>query len=84
MAGPSIRPMAQCMINPTNSVAIPSPAPILPSSPQLNAGSIIGLQPAVSPLNLPRSQETVEASLDRHWYLVTKGLQTGVFHPWCI
>ncbi|KAF9507843.1 hypothetical protein BS47DRAFT_1366330 [Hydnum rufescens UP504] len=84
MARPSIRPMAWCMMNSTNSVAIPSPALILPSSPQPNAGGIIGSQPAVLLMNLPMSQETMEASLGRHWYLVMKGLQTGVFHSWCI
>ncbi|KAF9516610.1 hypothetical protein BS47DRAFT_1360253 [Hydnum rufescens UP504] len=84
MDGPSIRPMAWCMMNSTDSVAIPSPALIPPLSPQPNAGSTIGLQPVVLLMNLPMSQETMEVSLGRHWYLPTKGLQTGVFHSWCI
>ncbi|KAF9503750.1 hypothetical protein BS47DRAFT_1369299 [Hydnum rufescens UP504] len=71
--------------------SIPSPIPALTPANVFSAEPVD--PPAVEPIALhsasasqpstwPLHDAPLEVSLGRHWYLVTKGLQTGVFLSW--
>jgi hypothetical protein len=80
----SMRAAVHAALSAATPLVIPDTAPhVIPS---VTSPGGLTAEPVVSHVTpssgLPPYETLVDASMGRHWYLVTKGLQTGVFQSW--